>query len=71
MIDELLKSDPNAVWLNQYANMANKDVHAEQTANEIAREFDQVDWVSWAPARLVRSRGSQSGSVTNSRISRL
>jgi 2,3-diaminopropionate biosynthesis protein SbnA len=45
MIDEILKSDPNAVWLNQYANMANKDVHAVQTANEIAREFDQVDWV--------------------------
>ena len=44
-IDEILQSDPNAVWLNQYANTANKDVHAEQTANEIAREFDQVDWV--------------------------
>ena len=25
--------------------MANKNVHAEQTANEIAREFDTVDWV--------------------------
>ena len=25
--------------------MANKNVHAEQTANEIAREFDKVDWV--------------------------
>jgi cysteine synthase len=44
-IDEILKSDPNAVWLNQYANTANKDAHAEQTANEIAREFDKVDWV--------------------------
>src|SRR5207344_1998991 len=44
-IDQILQSDPNAVWLNQYANTANKNVHAEQTANEIAREFDKVDWV--------------------------
>ena len=44
-IDQILRSEPNAVWLNQYANVANKNVHAEQTANEIAREFDKVDWV--------------------------
>ena len=44
-IDQILQSDPKAIWLNQYANMANKNVHAEQTANEIAREFDKVDWV--------------------------
>src|SRR5258708_17127809 len=44
-IDQLLRSEPNAVWLNQYANVANKNVHAEQTANEIAREFDKFDWV--------------------------
>lgn len=44
-IDEILKSNANAVWLNQYANTANKDAHAEQTANEIAREFERVDWV--------------------------
>jgi 2,3-diaminopropionate biosynthesis protein SbnA len=44
-IDQILQSDPNAVWLNQYANIANKNVHAEQTANEIAHEFDNVDWV--------------------------
>jgi cysteine synthase A len=44
-IDQILQSDSNAVWLNQYANIANKDVHAEQTAKEIAREFDKVDWV--------------------------
>jgi len=36
---------------NQYANIANKNVHAEQTANEIAREFDKLDWFLWAPAR--------------------
>jgi cysteine synthase A len=44
-IDHILQSNPNAVWLNQYANIANKNVHAEQTAGEIAREFDKVDWV--------------------------
>jgi N-(2-amino-2-carboxyethyl)-L-glutamate synthase len=44
-IEQILRSDPNAVWLNQYANIANKNVHAEQTANEIAREFDRVDWL--------------------------
>src|SRR6516162_1464370 len=43
-IDQILQSEPNAIWLNQYANIANKNVHAEQTANEIAREFDKVDW---------------------------
>ncbi len=44
-IEQILQSEPNAFWLNQYANLANKNVHAEQTANEIAREFDKVDWV--------------------------
>jgi N-(2-amino-2-carboxyethyl)-L-glutamate synthase len=44
-IAQVLQSEPNAVWLNQYANIANKNVHAEQTANEIAREFVKVDWV--------------------------
>jgi 2,3-diaminopropionate biosynthesis protein SbnA len=45
VIDNILCSDPNAVWLNQYANLANKNVHAEQTGNEIAAEFDKVDWL--------------------------
>ncbi len=44
-IEQILQSNPNAVWLNQYENIANKNVHAEQTADEIAREFDKVDWV--------------------------
>jgi 2,3-diaminopropionate biosynthesis protein SbnA len=44
-IHQILQSDSNAIWLNQYANIANKNVHAEQTANEIAREFAKVDWV--------------------------
>jgi N-(2-amino-2-carboxyethyl)-L-glutamate synthase len=45
IIDHILQSEPNAVWLNQYANIANRNVHVEQTANEIAREFERVDWV--------------------------
>jgi len=44
-IDQLLRSNANAVWLNQYSNIANKIVHAEQTAAEIANEFENVDWV--------------------------
>ena len=39
------RSDPNAIWLNQYANVANKNVHAEQTADEIARELSKVNWM--------------------------
>lgn len=44
-IDHILQSEPNAIWVNQYDNIANKNVHAEQTANEIAREFNKVDWI--------------------------
>jgi N-(2-amino-2-carboxyethyl)-L-glutamate synthase len=44
-IDQLLASNPNALWLNQYANVANKNAHADQTAAEIIKEFPVVDWV--------------------------
>ncbi|HKO62036.1 MAG TPA: 2,3-diaminopropionate biosynthesis protein SbnA [Pyrinomonadaceae bacterium] len=44
-IDEILRTNPSAVWLNQYANVANKNAHARQTGDEIAREFDRVDWI--------------------------
>ena len=44
-IDRILDSQPKAVWLNQYASLANKTVHAEQTGDEIARAFKRVDWV--------------------------
>jgi cysteine synthase A len=44
-IAKILKSDPNAIWLNQYANVANKNVHAKQTGDEIAREFRRIDWI--------------------------
>jgi len=43
-IDQILRSEPKAIWLDQYSSVANKNVHAQQTANEIAREFDRVDW---------------------------
>jgi cysteine synthase len=45
IINRILEAEPHAVWLNQYDNIANKNVHAEQTASEIAREFEHVDWV--------------------------
>ena len=44
-IDRILKSEPNAIWLNQYDNIANKNVHAAETASEIANEFEKIDWV--------------------------
>lgn len=45
IINRILESEAHAIWLNQYDNIANKNVHAEQTANEIAREFATVDWI--------------------------
>lgn len=45
VINSILDTIPHSVWLNQYDNLANKRVHAEQTASEIAAEFDRVDWV--------------------------
>ena len=44
-VDRILKTEPHAVWLNQYGNIANKTVHANKTGAEIAREFDRVDWM--------------------------
>jgi 2,3-diaminopropionate biosynthesis protein SbnA len=44
-IEGILQSDPNAVWLNQHNNIANKNVHAAETAVEIANEFEKVDWI--------------------------
>jgi cysteine synthase A len=44
-IEDILQSEPNAVWLNQHNNIANNNVHAAETAVEIANEFEKVDWV--------------------------
>ena len=44
-IEDILHSEPNAVWVNQHNNIANKNVHAAETAVEIASEFEKVDWI--------------------------
>lgn len=44
-IKRLLETEPNSIWLNQYANPAAMNVHAEQTAGEIIEEFKKVDWI--------------------------
>jgi cysteine synthase A len=44
-IEDILGSEPNALWLNQHNNIANKNVHAAETAVEIANEFEKVDWI--------------------------
>lgn len=44
-IARILQTRPNAVWLNQYSNIANKMVHVHKTGAEIAKEFDRVDWI--------------------------
>ena len=55
-IDQILQSDPNAVWLDQYANIANKNVHAEQTGNEIAANSIKSIGSLSGPALLVPGR---------------
>jgi cysteine synthase A len=45
VIDDILQSQPNAIWLNQHNNIANKNVHVAETAVEIANEFEKVDWI--------------------------
>jgi cysteine synthase A len=45
VINQLLEANPKSIWLNQYDNLANIKVHSEQTANEIADEFERVDWI--------------------------
>lgn len=45
IINRLLETEPNSIWLNQYDNVANQQVHYHQTGNEIASQFEQVDWI--------------------------
>lgn len=45
MIQSILAQNENAVWLDQHSNVANKDVHAQETAMEILNAFPQVDWI--------------------------
>jgi cysteine synthase A len=44
-IRERLREDPSLVWPNQYANLANRDVHRDTTAAAILREFGRVDFL--------------------------
>ncbi len=45
MVRDIVAQDPTCLWLNQYANPANKAAHAEQTAREILRRFPHPDWL--------------------------
>lgn len=42
---ERLAADPDLVWLNQYANPANRSAHAGSTAAAITAEFRKVDYL--------------------------
>ena len=44
-IRKLLIHDPNLVWTNQYANVANKNIHKEYTAQAIFKRFKIVDYL--------------------------
>ncbi|MGW2824471.1 2,3-diaminopropionate biosynthesis protein SbnA [Streptomyces sp. NPDC001443] len=43
LIHEMTGSDPNLVWLNQYANPANAQAHAQRTATSILKNIGHVD----------------------------
>jgi len=45
VIKEILASDPNVLWVNQYANPANKKAHFNQTAQEILKQYPNPDWL--------------------------
>ncbi|MBS0628772.1 MAG: 2,3-diaminopropionate biosynthesis protein SbnA [Verrucomicrobia bacterium] len=44
-IENRLKSNPNFIWVNQYANEANPNAHYMKTAPEIDSEFDRIDYL--------------------------
>ena len=45
LIQEMLRTDPELVWPNQYANPANPRAHWERTAREILRAVPSVDFL--------------------------
>lgn len=45
LIKEWVAKDPDFVWVNQYANMANKGAHRRRTGPEILRQFPRVDYL--------------------------
>jgi N-(2-amino-2-carboxyethyl)-L-glutamate synthase len=44
-ITDLVKSDPNYLWTNQYANQENPRAHAQTTACAIFEQFEHVDYL--------------------------
>lgn len=44
-INEMISTDSNCIWLNQYANMENPNAHYEKTGKEILSEFPKVDFL--------------------------
>lgn len=44
-IREACAQNPNFLWLNQYENRANPDVHARLTASAITRHFKDIDYL--------------------------
>jgi len=45
LIKEMLKTRSDIVWLNQYANEANKDAHFKWTAPEILKQFPTLNYL--------------------------
>ena len=44
-IQQRTARDPGMVWLNQYANPANPRAHYEQTARNLLKELQQIDYL--------------------------
>ncbi len=44
-IERKVAEDPRHLWLNQYENLANPEVHSRLTAASIARSFDRIDYL--------------------------
>jgi cysteine synthase len=44
-IKQRLRSDPDLVWTNQYANKANPGVHESTTAKEIVNAYPDIDYL--------------------------
>lgn len=45
LVRELVRNDPDCLWLNQYANPANQRAHAAETAREILAHVPRPDWL--------------------------
>ncbi|MCP1462299.1 2,3-diaminopropionate biosynthesis protein SbnA [Pseudomonas sp. S3E17] len=44
-VRQIVLEEPDCLWLNQYANPANKGVHARETAREILAHIPRPDWL--------------------------